>query len=126
MAVKRVLIIDDNHESASTLSMLLGKVWQHQVETARDGLAALEKIARIKPDVILLDIVLPGLSGYEIAQRIRGLPGGESILLIALTGYGQEEDRRKSIAAGFDLHLVKPVSLETLEAALRHPKLART
>ena len=81
----------------------------HEVQTAYDGIEAVDVAARFKPDVVLLDIGLPRLSGYDVARRIRQLPGGKSMILIAITGWGQEEDRRQSQQSGFDMHLVKPV-----------------
>lgn len=120
---RRVLVVDDNHGAAQTLTLLLKRLWNHEVETVNDGLAGLEKVSGFRPDVVLLDIGLPGMSGYEVAKQIRQLSEGRSLLLVALTGYGQEEDRRKSTAAGFDLHLVKPVTAETIQEVFKHPKL---
>jgi CheY-like chemotaxis protein len=91
----------------------------HEVVTAHDGLEAVSATESFRPDVVLLDIGLPGISGYDAARRIRSLPGGGRIRLVALTGWGQQEDRRKSADAGFDLHLVKPVGPEELVEALR-------
>ena len=104
----RILIVDDNRDAAASLAMLL-QLSGAQTETAYDGLAAIEAAARFGPDVILLDIGLPGLDGYEVAQRIRAEPWGGTVMLIALTGWGQAEDRERSKSAGFDVHLVKPV-----------------
>ena len=115
--------MDDNHDAARSLSLLLVKLWKHEVDIAHDGPTAIDKVRAARPDVVLLDIGLPGLDGYQTAQRIRGLPGGEALLLVALTGYGQECDRQKSLAAGFDLHLVKPASVAALEQVFHSPKL---
>ncbi len=104
----RILIVDDNHDSADMLATLL-QFAGHETFTAHDGSAAVETAARLDPDVVLLDIGLPILNGYEAARRIRDQRGRERPLLIALTGWGQEEDRRRSMEAGFDAHLVKPV-----------------
>jgi two-component system, chemotaxis family, CheB/CheR fusion protein len=114
---RRALVVDDNVDAARSLAMLL-KLSGHDVHTVHDGPAALEVIGEFQPDVIFLDIGLPGLDGYEIARRLRSMPEIEDVLLLALTGYGQEEDRRRSFEAGFDHHLVKPVDLGTLHAIL--------
>ncbi|MEK6262086.1 MAG: PAS domain S-box protein [Planctomycetota bacterium] len=105
---RRILIVDDNRDSATTLSMLL-KLTGNETHTAYDGLAAVEAAIKFKPDVVILDIGLPKLNGHEAARKIREQPGGKSIVLVALTGWGQEDDRRKSREAGFDGHMVKPV-----------------
>jgi PAS domain S-box-containing protein len=113
----RILVVDDNRDSAETLAELLS-MDGHETHIARDGHAAIERTAQLRPDVVLLDIGLPGVNGYEAARRIRELPDGRAVVLLALTGWGQEEDRRRSAAAGFDDHLVKPVDLDTLGALL--------
>ena len=110
---RRILIVDDNTDSASTLAMLLS-LSGHATHTAHDGVAAVEAARTLKPDVVLLDIGLPKLNGYEVARQIRATPWGKSIVLVALTGWGQEEDRRKSLDAGFNGHLVKPLDYEAL------------
>ncbi|HVU89033.1 MAG TPA: ATP-binding protein [Pirellulales bacterium] len=115
VSVKRVLVVDDNHDAAHSLSLLLRRIWKHEVRTAYDGSKAIEQARDFQPDVILLDIGLPGMDGYQTAVQLRALPGGESLLLVALTGYGQDSDRRKSQEAGFDVHLVKPASIESLQ-----------
>jgi CheY-like chemotaxis protein len=81
----------------------------HEVEIEHDGRAALTRVAAMAPDILLLDIGLPGMSGYEVAKNLRERPEGQGLKIFAMTGYGQEEDRRKSFEAGFDGHLVKPV-----------------
>jgi len=93
---------------ARGLAILLRNVG-HEVRIEHDGLAAIKELTRELPDVVLLDIGLPGISGYEVAKRLRQHPGGESVRIYAMTGYGQEDDRRRSMEAGFDGHLVKPV-----------------
>jgi len=113
----RILVVDDNPASAKTMTMLLKKMG-HELATAYDGEGAVETAAGFRPDLALLDIGLPKLDGYEVARRIRKQPGGLSITLVALTGWGQEEDRRKSKDAGFDHHLTKPVRHETLVRVL--------
>jgi len=110
---KKVLVVDDNQDSANSMSILL-RLAGNQVETAHDGLQALEIAASFRPQVVLLDIGMPKLNGYDAARRIRGEDWGKDALLVALTGWGQEEDRRKSREAGFDEHLVKPVDYDKL------------
>lgn len=110
---RTILVVDDNRDSAISLAMLL-EVNGHQAHTAYDGAQAVEAAAALKPDVVLLDIGMPTMNGYEACRRIREAPGGERALLIALTGWGQEEDRQKSSDAGFDAHMVKPVDIDGL------------
>jgi CheY-like chemotaxis protein len=86
----------------------------HSVEVAHDGLAALEAVQRTWPDVMLVDIGLPGIDGFEVARRIRALPNTKSTLLVALTGYGRDEDKERTRAAGFDYHMTKPVEIDAL------------
>ena len=120
---RRVLVVDDNVDGAESLATLL-KLLGHEVHVAHDGPAALRATADVRPEVVFLDIGLPGMDGYEVARRIRR-PGRTEALLVALTGYGQEEDRRRSREAGFDHHLVKPVDpavLEDLLAAAAAPR----
>jgi signal transduction histidine kinase/CheY-like chemotaxis protein len=109
----RILVVDDNRDSAASLAMLL-RLSGHEVNTAHDGAQALEEIERHAPDAVLLDIGLPLLNGYEVCRRVRERRGTKQPLLVALTGWGQADDRRKSREAGFDHHLVKPVSYEAL------------
>src|SRR5215211_6310628 len=104
----RILVVDGNVDAAESLALLLGLGGQ-EVHTAHDGPAALEAAVAFRPHVVLLDIGLPGMTGYEVAAHLRRQPVLRSAVLIALTGYGQEEDRRKSLEAGFDHHLVKPI-----------------
>jgi len=117
---KRVLVVDDNIQGAMILARVL-KSCGHETEVAHDGPTALE-IASARPlDVVLLDIGLPGMDGYEVARRLRKVDGMDRVLLVALTGYGQEEDRERSRQAGLDLHLVKPIDPHTLTLVLaRH------
>ena len=112
--LRRILVVDDNKDSAESLATLLQLIG-HEVHTAHDGLEAVDTAAKVEPDVILLDIGLPRLNGYEAARRIRQQRReGSALKLVALSGWGQEEDRRRSEAAGFDAHLVKPVDLDAL------------
>lgn len=124
-SVKRhILVVDDNRDSAETLARLL-RLSGNETSVAYDGLQALEEATKVRPDVILLDIGLPSLNGYEVCQRIRESCSTKNVLLIALTGWGQAEDRRKSAEAGFDDHLVKPVDYAALMKLLasRTPEL---
>jgi PAS domain S-box-containing protein len=116
-AERRILVVDDNRDAVDSLGMLL-KVMGHTVRTAYDGLEAVDAAATFKPELVLLDIGLPRLNGYEAARRIRELADGKGVLLVALTGWGQEEDRRRSKDAGFDHHLVKPVDPAELQRLL--------
>jgi PAS domain S-box-containing protein len=121
-AVRRVLVVDDNLDAAESLSLLL-RLKRHSVRVAYDGAGALAAVGAEMPELVFLDIGLPDLIGYEVARRIRQLPGADQVVLIALTGWGQDEDRRRSQEAGFDYHLTKPVELETLHqllASFRH------
>jgi PAS domain S-box-containing protein len=126
-APRRILVVDDNRDAASSLAVLL-QLAGNETFTAFDGAAALDAVERHRPDMALLDIGMPRVNGYEACRRIRAMPGGKDIVLVALTGWGQEEDRRKSRDAGFDAHLVKPVAYDALVALLdslaegRHPK----
>ncbi len=106
--VLRILVVDDNRDAAASLGMLL-RIMGQDVRTGHDGLEAVRLAEEFRPEVVLLDIGLPGLSGHEAAQRIRQEPWGRGMVLIAATGWGQEADRRLSQEAGFDHHLVKPV-----------------
>jgi DNA-binding response OmpR family regulator len=113
----RVLVVDDNVDAAESMAMLL-EADGHEVFVAHDGASAWSRILAETPGVCLLDIGLPDVDGHALARRIRTLPAMASAVLIALTGYGQEEDRKRSMEAGFDLHLVKPVDPGQLVAAL--------
>ena len=109
----RLLIVDDNQDSARSQAKML-RLLGHEVEAAFEGGEALRQVAAFRPDVVLLDLGLPGIDGYEVARRIRAMPEGGEVLLVAQTGWGQDEDRRRTAAAGFDAHLVKPVELDSL------------
>jgi PAS domain S-box-containing protein len=113
----RVLVVDDNMDTADTLSLLL-RLRGYETQTANDGLKALDAALAFLPDVILLDIGLPGADGYQVAQRVRQLPGLQNVVLVAMTGYGQESDRVRSQDAGFDHHMVKPADLDKLQQLL--------
>ena len=113
----RILIVDDNRDSAESLALLM-RMAGHEVGTAYEGPSALTKARTFLPDAVLLDIGLPRMDGYQVARRLRQEPGGDRLMLLALTGYGQEEDRRRSREAGFDHHLVKPIDLDRLQELL--------
>ncbi len=121
----RILVVDDNRLSSNSTAMLL-RLMGYELATAYDGVAGIESARAFRPDVILLDIGLPRLNGYETARRIRQQPWGESVFLIAVTGYGQEEDRRRCLEAGFDYHMVKPVNFAELEKKLAEVGAALT
>jgi CheY-like chemotaxis protein len=112
-APRRVLVVDDNADAAEMLAMLLS-LDGHEVQTAGNGPEAIDVARRFRPEVAFLDIGLPGMSGYELAERFRADPELEAVALIAVTGWGQAEDRRRSREAGFDEHLTKPVDASTV------------
>jgi len=114
---RRVLIVDDNADSAESMAVLL-RLHGHDVRLAHDGLAALEEAHAFRPDVIFLDLSLPKMDGYEVARRLRMEPATRSMTLVAMTGYGRDEDRQRTREAGFHLHLVKPVDFDLLEDLL--------
>lgn len=117
----KILVVDDNHDSALSMAMMLS-IMGHDTRTAHDGESAVDTAESFLPDVVLLDIGLPKLNGYEVAQRIREKAWGKSMYLIAVTGWGQEEDRQRSSEVGLNQHMVKPVepaALEKLLAELR-------
>lgn len=117
IAGRRLLVVDDNRDAATSLAMLL-RLQGCEVQIANDGPTAIEAAMKHRPELIFLDIGMPGMDGYEVARRIRHLPGLGDITLAALTGWGQQEDRRRSAEAGFDHHLVKPVQPSMLETVL--------
>ena len=110
---RRLLVVDDNVDAATSLAILLGRMG-HDVSTAYDGIEAVQAAAAYRSDIVLLDIGLPKMNGYEAAREIRRQPGGNNITLIALTGWGQEEDKRRAAEAGFDHHITKPVDVRAL------------
>jgi CheY-like chemotaxis protein len=114
---RRVLIVDDNEDSAQSMALLLG-LEGHQVEVASEGSAAIELACKLHPEVVLLDIGLPGMDGYELARELRSTARVDHALSIALTGYGQADDRERSRQAGFHHHLVKPADLNDLTALI--------
>jgi signal transduction histidine kinase len=110
---QRILVADDSEDSAASLTLLLKTAGNH-VESAHDGVAAVELAERFRPDIVLLDLGMPRLDGYGAARRIRALPHGEAMLLVAITGWGQSESREQTREAGFDAHLVKPINFDSL------------
>jgi DNA-binding response OmpR family regulator len=115
-SIRRVALVEDNPDSRRTLGLIL-KAWGFQASQAEDGVSGLELILQEEPPVALIDIGLPGLDGLTVAREVRDKLG-ERIRLIAITGYGQPEDRIRSYDAGFDFHLVKPVDLDVLQTVL--------
>jgi CheY-like chemotaxis protein len=113
----RVLVVDDNVDTAKSLARLL-RLLSHEVAIAHDGKAAIEAARALRPDVVLLDIGLPGMNGYEVAAQLRQEECCKDAVIVAVSGYGQEEDRRRSQHAGFDHHLVKPIEYDALMALL--------
>jgi CheY-like chemotaxis protein len=115
--VRRILVADDNRDAGDTLAMLL-RLDGHEVHVATDGLEAVDMFKRLQPDVVILDIGMPGLSGHEAARRIRDLHGERPVTLIAVTGWGQKADKDRAAASGFDHHFTKPVEPTVLSALL--------
>ncbi|MCE9562147.1 MAG: PAS domain S-box protein [Planctomycetes bacterium] len=116
-ACRRILVVDDNVDAASSLAVMLD-IMGHEVRTAHDGESGIELAAAFRPDLILMDIGMPRLNGYDACRRIREQPWGRNIEVVALTGWGQADDRRKSQEAGFDRHMVKPVDIDLLTKLL--------
>jgi CheY-like chemotaxis protein len=113
----RILVIDDNHDNTFTLSSLL-KLKGHQVAAASDGASAIKIAAEFRPQLILLDIGMPRMSGYDVCRELRQSIGGQSIMIVAQTAWGRESDRKAAIDAGFDRHLLKPIDPEDLDHVL--------
>lgn len=114
---RKVVVVDDNRDAAETLADLL-QIWGHEPHLAHDGEEGMALVLREQPEIAFLDIGLPGLDGYEIARRLRREPSLQGLVLVALTGYGQEEDRRKALEAGFDHHHTKPISPDLIRKLL--------
>jgi CheY-like chemotaxis protein len=114
---RRVLIVDDNEDAANSLALIL-QLGGHETASVYTAVDALQRAAAFRPEVVLLDIGLPGMDGYEVAQRMRELPGLRDIRLVAVTGYGRSDDRLRARDAGFDDHLTKPVEYAALERTL--------
>jgi signal transduction histidine kinase/ActR/RegA family two-component response regulator len=122
---RRILVVDDNVDHADSLSMLLS-IDGHEVHSAHDGIEALEAAERLRPEVVLLDLGLPRLDGFDTCRRLREQPWGKSLLLVAITGWGQDIDRLKSSEAGFDHHLVKPIDSRALAGLVSDGSAAST
>ena len=116
-APRRILVVDDDADGLASLSMLLTLVG-HETSTAHDGLAAIDAAEKFNPDIVLLDLDLPKLNGHDVCRRIRSTPWGKSMMIVAVTGMSGEEHRMEALGAGFDMHLVKPVSAEVLMTVL--------
>jgi CheY-like chemotaxis protein len=114
----KILLVDDNQSATHMMSRLLEKLGQ-EVQTADSAVAALDQLPSFGPDFVISDIAMPGMSGYDLARRIRELDLPKRPYLVAITGYGQESDRQEALVAGFDKHLTKPVGVATLEDLLR-------
>lgn len=114
---RRIVIIEDNADFREGLRLLL-ESWGHRVEEAASGAEGVDVIRRARPEIVLVDLGLPGIDGYVVARAVRSAPGGDAILLVAITGYGRESDRRRATEAGFDAHLTKPVSPRELASTL--------
>ena len=119
-AMHRVLVVDDNEDAAETLAHTL-EAMGHRVQVAFDGKTALDVAATFHPEVALLDIGLPVMDGYELASRLKRMPGGADVRLIAVTGYGQARDRAAALQAGFSEHVVKPVDVLKLGNLIATP-----
>ncbi len=115
----RILVVDDNSDAAHSLARLL-TLLKKEVRVALDGTAALAELAQYHADVVLMDLGMHGMDGFETAKRIHANPEWKDIPLVALTGWGQEQDKQRTSAAGFAAHLVKPVNIEQIEAAISH------
>ena len=120
---RRLLVVDDNVDAANSLAKVLRRIYKQDVRAAHGGPEALAVAGDFRPEVVLLDIGMPGMDGYEVARRLRSSPDSRAALLVALTGWGQESDRRRAKEAGFDHHLVKPVDPEAIRALLADPAL---
>ena len=121
----RVVVVDDYRDALESLAALLDALG-HEVVPANCGEDGMIAVESQRPDVVLLDIGLPGMDGYAVAKRIRALPGGQDILLVAMTGWGQQQDKRKATDAGFDVHLTKPADPRELEALLAQRTRAKS
>jgi CheY-like chemotaxis protein len=117
MSERKILVVDDNQDSADSLKMLL-ELLGFEVRAEYDGPAALSTLEGFTPDYVLLDIGLPGMNGHEVARRLRSMPGLENTKIIAVTGWGQDQDKEASKDAGFHYHLVKPIDVDDLTKVL--------
>jgi CheY-like chemotaxis protein/anti-sigma regulatory factor (Ser/Thr protein kinase) len=113
----RILLVEDNPDAAETFTVLL-ELGGHEVRVAKDGLAAIDAVEDFSPDIAFIDVGLPGIDGYDLATRLRAHPGCHSTILVALTGYGRDEDKKRAAEAGFDHHLTKPVDFALIDRLL--------
>lgn len=113
----RILVVDDNDDAAALLAVLL-RLEGHEVQTAANGREALDRAEQFRPEVVLMDLEMPGIDGLEASRRIRALPWGNTVLIAALTGWGRDEDRRRAREAGVDLHFIKPVDTASILGAV--------
>jgi len=111
---KRILVVDDNIDAAESAAEIL-RLLGNMVSVVHDGLAAVHAVEEWHPEIVLLDITLPGIDGYEVAKRVRQSPFGKNVMLVALTGWGQDQDKQRTSDSGFDQHWVKPVGLDKLK-----------
>jgi CheY-like chemotaxis protein len=114
---RRILVVDDNGDAAALLAVLL-RLEGHEVQTAANGSEAVDIAEQFRPEIVLMDLDMPGVDGLEASRRIRARPWGNTVLIAALTGWGREVDRLRAREAGVDLHFLKPVDTESLMAAL--------
>jgi CheY-like chemotaxis protein len=119
MSGRRVLVVDDNVDGAESLAMML-RIGGHEIRTAHSGPEALDAARPFKPEVVFLDIGLPGMNGYEVAKRMRTDPSLSGAVLVALTGWGSESDKQQSSQAGFDFHMTKPIEATAIESILEY------
>jgi CheY-like chemotaxis protein len=113
----KILVVDDNRDAADSISMVM-ELLGHEVTTCYSGQEGLESASNGSPDVVFTDIGMPGMDGHEVCRRLRDQPGGQALRIVALTGWGADDDRQKTQEAGFDHHLVKPVTADSLKQAL--------
>lgn len=118
----RILIVDDNVDAAETLCTLMKSLGEREVHTVSSGAQALQAVPELRPDIVLLDLGMPEMDGYEVARRMRNEPWGKNLMLVALSGWGQEEHRRRAKEAGFDQHMTKPADLAALRAVLKESR----
>jgi CheY-like chemotaxis protein len=114
---RRVLVVDENRDAADSLALILGQMG-HEVRVSYDSREAIEVARSLGPDIVFLDLVMPGIDGYEVARQMRSDPQLQHALIVAVTGFGGEEDRERSRKAGIDHHVVKPIDLEFIESLL--------
>jgi len=121
---RRILVVDDSRDNAESMALLLA-LEGHETFTAHDGPEAVARAAELAPDILLLDIGLPGLSGYEVCRHVRGQPAGPAMIIVALSGWGQAADKQRALDSGFDAHLTKPVEHDVLTRELESVRQRR-